>query len=334
MVCLEPAERMPAVAYTRREFGKVVMAGVPMSTLAVPAATRAQTARPNSRFAGVQIGIIAGSFRQLAPSVEDVLKLTAEAGLSVIELDVEFFEPYFGAPVVPAQARGRTPTPEEEAVQRLAREALRKWRLSPPIDRMRTLRQMYEQAGVAIEIVKFPDLGVASMTDEEVDYCFTVAKHLGARAITCEPPLSQTKRVGGFADRHQLVVAYHNHANITSVEAFGRTGAWEQAFFYSKYNWANVDVGHFTAGNGKPPIEFLREYHSRITNIHLKDRKINGPNMPWGQGDTPLREILQLMKKENYQFTATIELEYPIPEGSSVANEVANCVKFCKDALA
>jgi sugar phosphate isomerase/epimerase len=320
--------------YTRREFGELVMAGVPMSAL-VPAMNAAQSPKPNSRFGGVQIGIIAGSFRRLAPSVEDILKLTAQAGLSVIELDVEFFEPYFGAPLVPAAARGRAPTPEEESAQRSAREELRKWRLSPPVDRMRTLRQMYEQAGVAIEIVKFPDLGVASMSDDEVDYCFTVAKHLGARAITCEPPLSQTKRLGRFADRHQLVVAYHNHANISSVEAFGRTGAWEQAFFYSKNNWANVDVGHFTAGNGKAPIDFLREYHNRITNIHLKDRKINnGPNMPWGQGDTPLREILQMMKRENYKFTATIELEYPIPEGSSVVTEVANCVKFCREALA
>ena len=93
---------------------------------------------------------------------------------------------------------------------------------------------IYEQAGVAIEIVKFPDLGTATMTDDEVDYCFAAAKQLGARAITCEPPLSQTKRVGRFADKHQMVVAYHDHANISSVEAFGRTGAWEQAFFYSK----------------------------------------------------------------------------------------------------
>ena len=320
--------------YTRREFGRQVLAAVPMSGLAVPVTATVQAAKPDSNFGGVQIGIIAGSFRRLAPGVEDILKWTVQSGLSVIELDVDFFEPYFGAPVVPPAPRAGAPAPQDESAQRLAREELRKWRQSPPVDRMRTLRQMYEQAGVAIEIVKFPDLGAASMTDDEVDYCFAAAKQLGARAITCEPPLSQTKRVGRFADKHQMVVAYHNHANISSVEAFGRTGAWEQAFFYSKNNWANVDVGHFTAGNGKPPIDFLREYHDRITNIHLKDRKINGPNMPWGQGDTPLRDILQLMKREHYKFTATIELEYPIPEGSSVVNEVANCVKFCRDALA
>jgi hypothetical protein len=67
----------------------------------------------------------------------------------------------------------------------------------------------------------------------------------------------------------------------------------------------------------------------------LKDRKMNqGPNMPWGQGDTAISEILQLMKKEKYSFPACIELEYPVPEGSSALAELAKCVQYCKDALA
>ena len=69
--------------------------------------------------------------------------------------------------------------------------------------------------------------------------------------------------------------------------------------------------------------------------MHLKDRKINnGPNMPWGQGDTPIKEVLQLMKKEHYTFPATIELEYNTPQGSTVMAELAKCVQFAKDALA
>ena len=36
--------------------------------------------------------------------------------------------------------------------------------------------------------------------------------------------------------------------------------------------------------------------HDRITGLHLKDRRINGgPNVPWGQGDTPIKEVLQLL---------------------------------------
>jgi hypothetical protein len=321
--------------YTRREFGKLAMSVVPASGLLAPFTARAQAAKPNSNFGGVQIGIISGSFRRLAPSVEDILKWTVQVGLNVIELDSDFFEPYLGAPVAAAAGDRRSLTPEEEKARLAVRDELRRWRQSPPVEKMQTLRKMYEQAGVAIQLVKFPDMGDVSMTDAEVDYCFTVAKHLGANGITCEPPLSQTKRVGRFADKHKMIVSFHGHANITNVEAFGRTGSWEQAFFYSPYNWANVDVGHFTAGNGKPPIDFIREYHHRITNIHLKDRKINnGPNMPWGQGDTPIKEILQLMKREKYKFTATIELEYPIPAGSTVVDEVGRCVKYCKDALA
>ena len=55
--------------------------------------------------------------------------------------------------------------------------------------------------------------------------------------------------------------------------------------------------------------------------------------MPWGQGDTPIQEILKMMKKEKYDFQATIEFEYPTPEGSDVPTEIGKCVQFCKEAL-
>ena len=194
------------------------------------------------------------------------------------------------------------------------------------------LRKKYNDAGVSIDIVKF---GLGSvMTDDEVDYCFQVAKALGCKAITCEPPVSETKRLGQFAEKHKIRLGYHNHSNATGVESFCRPGAWEQAFFYSDWNGANVDIGHFCAGNSMSPADFIRSYHKRITNLHLKDRKFEqGPNMPWGEGDTPIRQILQIMKAEKYPFMATIELEYPVPEGSDVMAELAKCVAYCKEAL-
>jgi sugar phosphate isomerase/epimerase len=223
-------------------------------------------------------------------------------------------------------------TPEQEAAMRTRAEELRKWRLSASMDKFKALRKKYEDAGVTIDIVKF-NLN-AAMTDDEIDYCFQVAKALGSRHITCEPPVSQTRRIGQFAEKQKLMVGYHGHSNITGVEAFGRPGSWEQAFFYSKYNGANIDVGHFTAGNSFSPAAFIKQYHDRITNLHLKDRKKDqGPNMPWGQGDTEIKEILQLMKREKYDFMGTIELEYPIPQGSDTMAELAKCVRYCKDAL-
>lgn len=233
----------------------------------------------------------------------------------------------------PPRGGRRQMTPEQIAARRAAGEENRKWRLAQPMDKYEEVRKKYNDAGVSIDIVKF-GLG-PEMTDEEVDYCFRVAKTLGCQAITCEPPVSETRRLGKFAEKHEIRLGFHNHSNAEGVESFCRPGSWEQAFFYSDWNYANVDIGHFCAGNSISPAQFIRLYHQRITNLHLKDRKFNqGPNMPWGEGDTPIKEILQLMKREKYDFMATIELEYPVPDGSDVMTELKKCVQYCKDALA
>lgn len=124
------------------------------------------------------------------------------------------------------------------------------------------------------------------------------------------------------------MVGYHAHTQATPT-------LWDEAMSYSKYNGINLDAGHYVAGASASPIPLIRKHHGRITSLHLKDRKMkDGPNMPWGQGDTPLREILQLMRKEKFAFPATIELEYPVPEGSTRVAEIAKCLQYCKDALA
>ena len=77
----------------------------------------------------------------------------------------------------------------------------------------------------------------------------------------------------------------------------------------------------------------MRAHHEDITNIHLKDRKKNqGDNMPWGQGDTPIREVLQLLKKERWPIRAYVEYEYR-GDGTSV-EKVKKCFAFAKQALA
>ncbi|MFN7928994.1 MAG: sugar phosphate isomerase/epimerase [Blastocatellia bacterium] len=224
-------------------------------------------------------------------------------------------------------------SPEQQAAMQKRAEDLRKWRLSVSLDKYKAIRKQYDDAGVTISIVKF---GLnTSMPAEEIDYCFNVAKVLGCKAMTCEPPLSQTKQLGEYAAKHKIMLGYHGHDNTTSPEAFAKPTSWETAMSYSAYNGCNIDVGHFTAGNNVSPAEFIRKYHDRITNLHLKDRKLNhGPNVPWGQGDTQIKEILQMMRKEKYKFPACIELEYPTPEGSDVMKELAKCVEYCKGVLA
>lgn len=323
------------MSYSRRDIGRIALAALPVA---------AHAATTGSNFGGVQIGVIAPySFRGLDGDADSLLANITKLGLSAVEMQSEPVEAYAGAPSMARRGGGRRDggrrelTPEQRAEFEAARQAAAKkttaWRVSASMDNYKELRAKYNAAGVEIQLVKFR-LG-AEMSDDEIDYCFQVAKALGCRGITCEPPLSETKKLGSFAEKHKMMLGYHGHSDVTSVERFGRPGAWEQAFFYSGYNGANIDIGHFTAGNSKSPIDFIKQYHQRITNIHLKDRKIDqGPNMPWGEGDTQIKEVLQLMQKENYPFMATIELEYPIPEGSDVMTELGKCVQYCKDALA
>lgn len=301
--------------FTRRDFGKAALAVLPLTLLA----------KPNSKFGGVQIGVNAPySFHGMSGLLDDVLKDCTDLGLSALELRSQPIEQFLGAPT-------SYPAPRQQPEG--AAEALEKWRLSASLDKFKEVRRKYADAGVAIEIVKFD--GVDKMKDEVVDYAFGVAKALGAKALSCEIPVSKTKWLGEFAAKHKFMVGYHGHGNVTNPEAFATPASWERAMSFSKYNGINLDIGHFTAGNSTSPIPFIKQYADRITHIHLKDRKLNqGPNTPWGEGDTPIKDVLQLMKKEKYRFQATIELEYTVPQGSDVMKEMAKCVEFCKNALA
>ena len=316
-----------AMNVTRRDLGKLALAAFPIAGL---------LAKPNSKFGGVQVGINAPySFRGMPGKAEDIMKYMLQLGLNGVELRSQPVEGWLNAPVVPGGGRrgGPAPTPEQEAERKKAAEELQKWRLSLSTARMKEFKKYYEDAAIPIYIVKFD--GINTMPDDVVDYCFTLAKTLGARFLSCEIPVSQTKKLGQFADKHKLMVGYHGHGNVTDPEAFGRPESWETAMSFAKYNGCNVDIGHFTAGNGYAPVEFLKKYHNRISHIHLKDRMKNqGPNKVWGQGETPIKEILQMMKKEKWDFQATIEFEYPTPEGSDVLTEIGKCVQFCKEALA
>ncbi|HLK66956.1 MAG TPA: TIM barrel protein [Bryobacteraceae bacterium] len=346
---------------TRRDLGKLALAALPATRL---------LAKTNSNFGGVQIGINAPySFHGAYNSGAECLDAMIRLNLSSVELRAQPIEQFMGArpdlvaypavrpggaarggseapasppanqpgaPAEPPKKSGGTrqpPTPEQIAARKANAEELRAWRLAASMDKVKEFRKKYEDAGVKIDIVKVD--AIDTFTDEEIDYMFGLAATGGARAISCEIPLSHTKRLGMFGEKHKMMIGYHGHTDVTSPEAFGRPESWETAMSYSKYNGINLDIGHFIAGNSTSPIPFLQKYHDRVTHIHIKDRKLhNGPNVPWGMGDTPITETLKLMQKEKYPFVGVIEFEYTVPQGSDAMTEIAKCVAYCKNALA
>jgi sugar phosphate isomerase/epimerase len=331
--------------WPRRDVLKLALGALPVAHLLGRPLSVLAAAKPDSRLGGVQVGLIAPyAFRGTARRAEEVLEGLVELGLSGVELQNTPVEQYAGAPAPPPRGgrrggrppggtpgpgqapRRREPTPEERTAREVWAQKMRGWRLAAPMEKFAELRKMYEDAGVRIYAFKLAL--TESMPDEEYDYCFNAAKALGATEVTMELN-ENTARIGRFAERHQIHVGYHNHTQVDEQ-------SWDAALAQSPYNGINLDVGHFTAAISKSPIPFIEKHRDRITSMHLKDRKYgkDGANLPWGQGDTPLSEILRLMKKEQYAFPATIELEYPVPEESTVMAELQRCRRFCEEALA
>ncbi|MEO5715155.1 MAG: TIM barrel protein [Luteolibacter sp.] len=313
--------------HTRREFAILALAALPaaglLSTVSRLSAAEAP-AKPDSKVAGVQIGInVPYSFGNATMSGDDILRNCVQLGLSAVELRTQPVEAFLG---LPAELTSSTKGEDKSAAATRAGK-LSEWRKGVSMDRVKEFRTKFETAGVLIEIVKVD--GLFKMTDDELDYSFALAKALGGRAISSEISHAEAelKRVGQFADKHQLMVGYHGHATTKPEH-------WEAAFALAKYNGANVDLGHFVAGNNTSPIPFLKQYHERVTHVHVKDRKLNnGPNTPFGEGDTPIAEVLRLIRDNKWNMQATIEFEYKIPAGSDLNTELARSIKFCRDAL-
>jgi sugar phosphate isomerase/epimerase len=388
------------MSYSRREFGKLALAGLPAAVVAARsesifgAFAGQAPARPNSRINGVQLGTITYSFRQMPDqSAEATLKYILDSGISAVEIMGGPVESFAGAPTsgrgggpgggagaagggrgpggaarggMPAElppgaklgewhgqqcviqpeggaARGgggggRRGNPDMSAEQVAAARAaqedaaarLKAWRTSVSMDPFKKLRKMYNDAGVSIYAWKQLS---PNMSDEEFEYVFNVAEALGCTHTTLELPTDDTqlKRIGDFAMKKKIYAAYHTHAQ-------GGMQIFDKAFAVSKGNRANVDFGHWTAGGnvGGTPMDFLTKFHDRISSFHLKDRTTPehcALNLPWGTGETPIKEILQMVKKNKWTIPASIELEYAIPDGSDPVKEVRKCLEYCRAAL-
>jgi sugar phosphate isomerase/epimerase len=289
---------------TRREFSKLALA-----SLALPRALTASGI--DSRIGGVRIGVQTYSFRALpraqgGDQVDGIIDAMKTCGLGECEVFSPMVEP-----------RG-------------SREDIRKWRLETPLDHFRDVKKKFDAAGIAIYAWNYSPN--ESFSDAEIDRGFEMAKALGAEIITASTTIPVAKRIVPFAETHRMVVAMHGHSDTSKPGEFASPESFAEAMKMSKYFKVNLDIGHFTAANFDA-VQYIRDHHENITNLHLKDRKKNqGDNVPWGMGDTPIREVLQLLKKERWPIRAYIEYEHR-GTGTPV-EEVEKCVAFVKQALA
>lgn len=309
---------------TRRDFGALGLAALP--------AARAMAARIDSKFGGVQVGAITYSFNRLAaPDPQAIIRAYVEIGLGEAELMSNHCEALAGAPAIPMF--GRSATPEQRAEMQAGQKKVAEWRTGTGPDTWKGVKKKFNDAGIDLALLCYNMRD--QMTDADIEYGFAMAKALGVKAMSTSTTLTMAKRIAPIAETNKMLVGYHGHDATNNPNETATLESYATLMAYGKYNGVNLDIGHFTASN-YDAVPFIKEHHAKITNLHIKDRKKDhGPNVAeWGTGDTPIKDVMQLLKKEKYAIPANLELEYAIPAGSDIIAEAKKCLAYVKGCLA
>ena len=283
--------------YSRRDFGKIALAAAPLAHL---------YGKVDSKVNGVQLGAQSYSFRDRP--LDQALKAMIEIGIGEVELWQGHIEP----------PKGTSP------------EDLKKWRVAPgTLTQLKEVKKKFDSAGIQIYALNYSFR--SQNTDEEIEHGMEMAKTLGTKYITASSKVSLAGRINGIAKKHGVFVAMHGHDNTKDPDEFSTPASFEKAMEGNSNIKINLDIGHFTAA-GFDPLEYLEKMHKNIVTLHIKDRKKNhGDNVPFGEGDTNIKGVLQILKTKKYPIPANIEYEY---KGADTVAEVKKCLDYCKAALA
>jgi sugar phosphate isomerase/epimerase len=290
-----------------KKTSKMMALALAMSVI-IPATGVAQ--KPNSKFKGVQVGTITYSYRQMPEkSLTAILDYVVRSGVSSIELMGDAVEQYAGIPK--------------------DRDEVRKWRTSVSMDKFKEIKKMFDAKGVKIHILK---LGDYNWSDEELDYAFNACRTLGAKGITMEVS-DKVERIAPIAKKHKLYIILHNHGQPGNPDF-----SFDRLLAYGSQVMLNFDIGHYFGATGVHPNELIQRLHERIFSLHVKDKTAKtaadpDKNRPFGQGDTPVKEVLQLIRDKKWPIFCDIELEYNYPQSSDAVKEVKTCVEFCAQCL-
>jgi sugar phosphate isomerase/epimerase len=298
---------------------------------------------------GVTIGVQTYSFRtQEDENPLAILEYIKATGIKHVELMGNHAEPFAGAPTSPMndpakrailikQRRQQELTEEEAELAVLLRAevaqfsaAMAQWRSEIDYSKFEELRDLYAANGISIYAFK-PSVFGKDNTDDDIRYGMRAAKALGANHVTVEHPEDDehTARLGKIAEEEGILMAYHGHMQQTPT-------LWDTALAQSSSNSMNLDFGHYIAAENENPLQIIKDKHASISSMHLKDRQKQsngGGNLMWGTGDTPIAEVVTLIRDNGYTFPITVELEYDIPEGSDAVQEVKRSYEYIKNIL-
>lgn len=315
---------------SRREFGRLVAAGVPLAALrAIPLAARRT----------VTVGVSTSSFRELPrvtgrDNIDDVIAALRQVHATHVELAFANLEP---APPSTASFMGGSNaypkrvvlSPEEVAsTNAAARAELRRWRLATPPSTLTSVRDKFAAAGMRIHAcsLKYDD----AFTDEEVVATFRQASALGVTMVSTPMTMATAARIAPMAEGHGITIAIHNQpdGNAAGLIATSEIAA---ALALSRAIAVKLDIGHLTAANHDALAE-LGAREPRVALVALRDRLRNGgASQPFGEGDTPIVPVLRHLAASAAPVPVFVDYDYVGLRPAAV--EVAAALAFVASAI-
>ena len=307
--------------FTRRDFGR--MAFLPVSAMLAK--------KIDSIVNGVQFGLQSYIFSDIGlphdGTLDLVIKSMVECGLGECDLYAPLVEPAHLWERIRADA-GEQGTAQAAAASAQAREELAKWRKTVPLGHFRSIRNKFDGAGIAIHGLS----GFPGASEEELSRTFEIAEVLGARIAPLGVTSPEARRVAPLAEKRDFIVGIQGEPdlNITNPEVISTPAQYDKALSLSRSYRISFDIGDGTGG-GYDSLAFVKDRLDHIAVIYLKDRRKDGLSVPWGEGDTPLKEILRLVKNSKYPIRCYIDCDYRTTDRPA---DVKRSFGYAKAALA
>jgi len=302
--------------YSRRHFARTVLGAAPLAKA---------LANIDSKVHGVQFGLQSYVFSLSGSRVgilDTVVQSMVESGLGECEI--------YGPLIEPGELSDRMRAPQASPDDRArARDELAKWRASAPLDTFQGIRKKFETAGIDI----WAYTATPGPSDEEINRTFEQAKAMGAKLVTLGIGLAAAKRVAPLAEKHGLLVGLQGRPDMsaTNPDQITKPEQYLEGVALSKQFRICLDIGDATGG-GWDALKFVREHPEPIAIIYVKDRKKDRTSVPFGEGDTPVKQVLQLIRDKQYPIRAYIDCDYRT-DGSR-ADAVKKSFEYAKAALA
>ncbi|MFT3949992.1 MAG: sugar phosphate isomerase/epimerase [Agriterribacter sp.] len=297
---------------TRRAWSKLALTG--LSGALLPSALFANHLSFKSSFV---LGVQSYSLRDKPR--EEAIQILKELGIKSCEL--------WQGHIEPREFQWARNITAEQLKER--QDALIKWKQQLNMKEIAAMYKQFKDAGIKIQAysANMND----STSDHDMELNFKIAKALGTDTLTTSATITSMRRIDGFAQKYKVKVGMHNHSNVDRPNDFSTPESFQKAMEgCSSYTRINLDIGHFVATN-LDPVDFIKNNHDKIVCLHVKDRKKNqGVNVPFGEGDTPIKQVLELVRDNGWPIPANIEYEYGGPDTKT---ELGKCIQYCRDII-